>query len=66
MVKIITFNECALIINTFLIGQHVVVTGGSSGIGLWAAIFAARKGADVTIVARNIKILGTHPFLSYQ
>ena len=43
----------------------MVVTGGSMGIGLWAAIYAARKGADVTIVARNIKILGIyalHPF----
>lgn len=43
----------------------MVVTGGSMGIGLWAAIYAARKGADVTIVARNIKILGkmhTPPF----
>lgn len=39
-------------------GKHVVVTGGSSGIGLWVAIFAARMGADVTIVARNVKLLG--------
>lgn len=52
-------NKC------IIAGQHVVVTGGSMGIGLWAAIYAARKGADVTIVARNIKILGkihTPPF----
>lgn len=34
------------------------MTGGSSGIGLWVAIYAARKGADVTIVARNVKVLG--------
>lgn len=39
-------------------GKHVVVTGGSSGIGLWVAIYAARQGADVTIVARNVKLLG--------
>lgn len=38
-------------------GRHVVVTGGSSGIGLWAAIEAARLGAHVTIVARNQKLL---------
>ncbi|KAG5680461.1 hypothetical protein PVAND_009969 [Polypedilum vanderplanki] len=38
-------------------GKHVVVTGGSSGIGLWVAINAVRKGADVTIVARNVRIL---------
>lgn len=39
-------------------GKHVVVTGGSSGIGLWVAIYAARQGADVTVVARNVKLLG--------
>ncbi|KAJ3639306.1 hypothetical protein Zmor_002671 [Zophobas morio] len=33
--------------------KHVVVTGGSSGIGKHAAILAARKGANVTIIARN-------------
>lgn len=38
-------------------GKHVVVTGGSSGIGLWAAIECVRLGADVTIVARNVKLL---------
>jgi 3-dehydrosphinganine reductase len=39
-------------------GRHCVITGGSSGIGLWVAIYAAKKGADVTIVARNVKTLG--------
>lgn len=38
-------------------GKHVLVTGGSSGIGLWAAIECARQGANVTIVARNQKLL---------
>ncbi|GAB0100440.1 3-ketodihydrosphingosine reductase [Sergentomyia squamirostris] len=38
-------------------GKHVVVTGGSSGIGLWAAIECFQRGANVTIVARNPKIL---------
>ncbi|XP_058450653.1 3-ketodihydrosphingosine reductase [Malaya genurostris] len=38
-------------------GKHVVVTGGSSGIGLWAAIECVRLGADVTIVARNVQQL---------
>lgn len=33
--------------------SHVVVTGGSSGIGLRIAINAAKLGADVTIIARN-------------
>lgn len=37
--------------------RHVVVTGGSSGIGLWAAIYAARLGAHVTIIARNVVAL---------
>ena len=33
--------------------KHVLITGGSSGIGKAAAIQAAQKGANVTIVARN-------------
>lgn len=41
-----------------IINQHVVVTGGSSGIGLWVAIYAARLGAHVTIIARNVDNLG--------
>lgn len=39
-------------------GRHVVVTGGSQGIGMWAAVRAAQLGADVTIVARNVEQLG--------
>lgn len=42
-------------------GRHVVVTGGSSGIGLWVAIHAAKLGAHVTIIARNVNNLG-EPF----
>lgn len=38
-------------------GRHVLVTGGSSGIGLWTAIECARRGAHVTVVARNQKLL---------
>jgi len=41
-----------------LIRRHVVVTGGSSGIGLWAAIYCAKLGAHVTIIARNVALLG--------
>lgn len=41
-----------------LIGRHVIVTGGSSGIGLWAAIHCAKLGAHVTIIARNVTLLG--------
>ncbi|XP_043277100.1 3-ketodihydrosphingosine reductase [Venturia canescens] len=37
--------------------KHVVVTGGSSGIGKAAALIAARMGAHVTIIARDIKKL---------
>ncbi|XP_055544610.1 3-ketodihydrosphingosine reductase [Wyeomyia smithii] len=37
--------------------KHVLVTGGSSGIGLWAAIECVRLGAHVTIVARNVQQL---------
>lgn len=34
--------------------KHVVVTGGSSGIGRSIAIEAAARGANVTIIARNL------------
>lgn len=35
-------------------GRHVVVTGGSSGIGKAAAVEAARLGANVTIIGRDV------------
>lgn len=38
--------------------RHVVVTGGPNGIGLLLAIHAAKIGADVTIIARNVTNLG--------
>lgn len=41
-----------------IIGRHVVVTGGSSGIGLWVAVHCVRQGANVTIIARNATLLG--------
>lgn len=41
-------------------GRHVVVTGGSSGIGLWVAVYAAQLGAHVTIIARNKERLGMY------
>ena len=34
-------------------GKHVLITGGSSGIGKCVAVAAVEMGADVTIVARN-------------
>ncbi|XP_065176594.1 3-ketodihydrosphingosine reductase-like isoform X2 [Sycon ciliatum] len=34
-------------------GRHVMITGGSSGIGLALAKLFVRRGANVTIVARN-------------
>uniref|UniRef100_A0A1B6FIX8 3-dehydrosphinganine reductase n=1 Tax=Cuerna arida TaxID=1464854 RepID=A0A1B6FIX8_9HEMI len=39
--------------NDSFTGQHVVVTGGSSGIGKSVAIQAAARGANVTIIARD-------------
>lgn len=38
-------------------GKHVVVTGGSSGIGLATAELFAAKGADVTLIARDVERL---------
>ncbi|XP_062622223.1 3-ketodihydrosphingosine reductase-like [Saccostrea cucullata] len=38
-------------------GKHVLITGGSSGIGKALAIEAVRQGANVTIIARNEKRL---------
>ncbi|XP_053402611.1 3-ketodihydrosphingosine reductase-like [Mercenaria mercenaria] len=38
---------------TSLAEKHVVVTGGSSGIGKAIAVLAAQQGANVTILARN-------------
>ncbi|XP_042859597.1 3-ketodihydrosphingosine reductase-like [Penaeus japonicus] len=35
-------------------GKHVLITGGSSGIGLGVAHDVARRGASVTLVARNV------------
>ncbi|KAG9005748.1 3-dehydrosphinganine reductase [Tulasnella sp. JGI-2019a] len=40
-------------------GKHCYVTGGSSGLGLEVAINLTRKGANVSIVARNKEILAT-------
>jgi NAD(P)-dependent dehydrogenase (short-subunit alcohol dehydrogenase family) len=34
-------------------GQHIVVTGGSSGIGLVTAQLLARRGATITLIARR-------------
>lgn len=35
-------------------GKHVVITGGSSGIGKAAAVEAARLGANVTVIGRDV------------
>ena len=33
--------------------QHCYVTGGSAGLGLALAVLLTKRGADVSIVARN-------------
>lgn len=40
--------------------RHVVITGGSSGIGLAIAMKCVKLGADVTIIARNLTNLGKY------
>lgn len=40
-------------------GRHVVITGGSSDIGLWIAIRCVKLGAHVTLLGRNVKKLET-------
>lgn len=40
-----------------IVGRHVVVTGGSKGIGLCLAVECAMKGANVTVIARDEKML---------
>lgn len=40
-------------------GRHVVITGGSSDIGLWIAIRCVKLGAHVTLLGRNEKKLVT-------
>jgi 3-dehydrosphinganine reductase len=37
----------------FFTGQHAIITGGSSGIGLETAKLLARQGATISIIARN-------------
>ena len=36
-----------------VVGQHCFVTGGSSGAGLALAVLLVKRGAHVSIVARN-------------
>ncbi|XP_030239534.1 3-ketodihydrosphingosine reductase [Drosophila navojoa] len=40
-----------------IVGRHVVITGGSKGIGLCLAVECAMKGASVTVIARDEKPL---------
>src|SRR6476659_3360635 len=38
-------------------GSHVLVTGGSSGLGRFFAVFLAARGAQVTVAARRAEAL---------
>jgi len=40
-----------------LSGKHVIITGGSSGIGLSLAVKLVKKGCSVTLFARDEKKL---------
>lgn len=44
---------------TALAGAHVLITGGSSGIGLATAAQALRRGARVSLVARDVERLAS-------
>eukprot|EP01100_Stratorugosa_tubuloviscum_P010197 TRINITY_DN4357_c0_g1_i1.p1 TRINITY_DN4357_c0_g1~~TRINITY_DN4357_c0_g1_i1.p1 ORF type:complete len:347 (+),score=163.42 TRINITY_DN4357_c0_g1_i1:65-1042(+) len=39
--------------------KHIIITGGSSGIGLSTAILFAKRGANITILARDIQKLNS-------
>ncbi|XP_015191776.1 PREDICTED: 3-ketodihydrosphingosine reductase [Polistes dominula] len=53
IIKLLFYRGCVKSIEN----KHVVITGGSSGIGKSVAIIAARKGAHVTIIARDVEKL---------
>lgn len=51
---VIHFSLDKKVIYKDLKGKHVVITGGSSGIGKAAAVEAARLGANVTVIGRDV------------
>lgn len=48
-----------------IVGRHVVITGGSKGIGLCLAVECAMKGANVTVIARDEKMLSKTKITNY-
>lgn len=46
-----------------LVGRHVVITGGSRGIGLCLAVECAMKGANVTVIARDERLLSRFNYI---
>lgn len=51
---VIHFSLDKKVIYKDLKGKHVVITGGSSGIGKAAAVEAARLGAHVSVIGRDV------------
>lgn len=51
--KLSKYRKCRHAADQDLKGRHVMITGGSSGIGKEVAIAAARRGAHVSLLARN-------------
>jgi short-subunit dehydrogenase len=48
-----------------VIGKHIVITGGSSGIGLAVARQLAARGSSITIIARDQTKISSVTFLHF-
>lgn len=56
---IVVFKFCFKKVSRSVENKHFVITGGSSGIGKSLAVLLVKRGASVTIMARNVDKLKT-------